>query len=216
MEIKTAIIITLILMYLQLLINYFRWKMTAGKMEKTIHGLTDSLGREIEKNWKAKEKQNGKDVSIENNDYKITFQVTADEKGEEIQKKLNVATKYLRQIERSTMWKKVDPEKISKIEDVQDFMNSALMFKIMPAPKIKGFGDLSSPGFYLKPLGEVSEPDQKEFPGLKKDKAVEGLQNAGEALKKRKWNSFEGYEPEWKAAGFKSEEEWMQFIKENA
>lgn len=32
----------------------------------------------------------------------------------------------------------------------------------------------------------------------------------------RKWNSFDGYEPEWKAAGFESEEEWLLFIKENA
>ena len=30
------------------------------------------------------------------------------------------------------------------------------------------------------------------------------------------WNSFTGYDhPEWKKAGFKSEKEWMQFIKDN-
>lgn len=214
MEIKTAIITTLVLMYFQLLINYFRWKTTAEKMKKTIHELTDSLGREFKKNWKAKAKQDTKDVSIENNSYKVTFQVTADEKAEEIQKKLNVATKYLRQIERSTMWKKVDPEKISEIEDI---VNSIHVFKITPAPKIKGCGDLSSPGFWSKSmLGETLKPDQGEIPKLKMYEAIKGLQNAGEALKKRKWNSFEGYEPEWKAAGFESEEDWMLYVKENA
>lgn len=48
------------------------------------------------------------------------------------------------------------------------------------------------------------------------NEAIEGLKNLGKALKKRKWNSFEGYEPEWKAAGFENEEEWLLFIKENA
>jgi hypothetical protein len=33
---------------------------------------------------------------------------------------------------------------------------------------------------------------------------------------KKEWNSFTGYDqPEWKKAGFKSEKEWMQFIKDN-
>lgn len=107
MEIKTGIIITLVLMYFQLLISYFRWKMTAGKMEKTIHGLIDNLGREIKKNWELK---NGIKPTISRGR-------TINEDGIEV---------------------------------------------------------------------------------------------------KRKWNSFEGYEPEWKAAGFKSEEEWMLYIKENA
>lgn len=105
MEIKTAIIITLVLMYFQLLINYFRWKMTAKKQSKTIKELM------------------GKFIRIRNND---------------------------------------------------------------------------------------------NFPGLKTNEAIEGVLNAGKALKKRKWNSFEGYEPEWKAAGFESEEDWMLYIKENA
>lgn len=126
MEIKNGIIITLVLMYLQLLINYFRWKMTAKKQSKTIRELM------------------GKFIRIRNND---------------------------------------------------------------------------------------------NFPGLKVNEAIKGALNAGEALKpkiskgrslkedesfisaekpKAKWNSFQGYEPEWKAAGFESEDEWMLYIKENA
>ncbi len=107
METKTGIIIILVLMYCQLLISYFRWKMTAGKMKKTIHGLVDQLGREIKKN---RELKNGIKPTISR--------------------------------------------------------------------------------------GRTIKEDGSEV--------------------KRKWNSFEGYEPEWKAAGFKSEEEWMLYIKENA
>lgn len=122
MEIKNGAIITLVLMYVQLLIHYFKWKMTAKKQSKIIKELM------------------GKFIRIRNND---------------------------------------------------------------------------------------------NFPGLKTNEAIKGALNAGKALKKGrclkqnesflsaekpkgKWNSFEGYEPEWKAAGFESEEEWMLYVKENA